>query len=52
MQFMDAMVMTTTATDCVWSFPGAAEAQEAASVGSAELPEADMGLRPDAQSTG
>lgn len=52
MQSMDVMATTTTATDCVWSFPGAAGAQEAVSVGSVELPEADMGLRPDAPSTG
>lgn len=52
MQSMDVMVMTMTATDCVWSFPGAAGAQEAGSVGSVALPEADMGLHPDAQSTG
>lgn len=52
MQCMGVMVMTTTATDCVWSSLGAAGAQEGASVGSVELPEADTGLRPDAQSTG
>lgn len=52
MRSMDVMVTTTTATDCVWSFLGAAGAQEAVSVGSVELPEADMGLRPDAPSTG
>lgn len=52
MQFTGVMVMTTTATDCVWSFLAAAGAQEAVSVGSVELLEADMGLHPDAQSTG
>lgn len=52
MQSMGVMVMTTTAIDCVWSFLGAAGAQEAASVGSVELPEADMGPRPGAPSTG
>lgn len=52
MRSMDAMVMTTTATDCVWSFPGAAGAQEAGLEGSVELPEADTALHPDARSTG
>lgn len=52
MPSMGVMVMTTTATDCVWSFLGAAEAPEEVSAGSVELPEADMGLRPDAPSTG
>lgn len=46
------MAMTTTATDCVWSFPGAAGAPEVASVGSGVPREADTDLRPDAQSTG
>lgn len=46
------MAMTTTATDCVWSFLGAAGAPEVASVGSEVLQEADTDLRPDAQSTG
>lgn len=46
------MAMTTTATDCVWSFPGVAGAPEAALVGSEVLQEADMDLHPDAQSTG
>lgn len=46
------MAMTTTATDCVWSFPGAAGAPEVALVGSEVLPEADTDLHPDAQSTG
>ena len=52
MQSMDVMGMTMTATGCVWSSPGAAGAQEAGSGGSAELREADMGLRPGAPSTG
>lgn len=46
------MAMTTTATGCVWSFPGVAGAPEAALVGSEVLQEADMDLHPDAQSTG
>lgn len=46
------MAMTTTATDCVWSFPGVAGAPEEALVGSEVLQEADMDLHPDAQSTG
>lgn len=46
------MAMTTTATDCVWSFPGVAGAPEAALVGSEVFQEADMDLHPDAQSTG
>lgn len=46
------MAMTTTATDCVWSFPGAAGAPEVALVGSEVLQEADTDLPPDAQSTG
>lgn len=52
MRSMDVMGMTTTAIDCVWSFLAAAGAQGAASVVSVELPEADTGLHPDAQSTG
>lgn len=52
MQCTDATATTTTATDCVWSFPGAAGAPEVASVGSGALPEADTDLHPDAQSTG
>lgn len=52
MRSMDVMGMTTTATDCVWSFLAAAGAQEVASVVSVELLEADTGLHPDAQSTG
>lgn len=46
------MAMTTTATDCAWSFPGAAGAPEVALVGSEVLQEADMDLHPGAQSTG
>ncbi len=52
MQSTDAMVMITTATDCVWSFPGAAGAQEADTAESVALQEADMGPHPGAQSTG
>lgn len=52
MQSMDAMVMTTTATGCVWNFRGAAGAPEAVSAGSAVRPEADMDLHLDALSTG
>lgn len=52
MRSMGEMVMTTTATGCVWSFLGAAEAQEAVSVGSVERLEVDTGRHPDGQSTG
>lgn len=52
MPSMDVMVMTTTATDCVWSFLEVAGAPEAGLVGSVELPEADMDHHPGAQSTG
>lgn len=52
MPCMDAMVMTTTATDCVWSFLEAAGAPEAGLVASVELPEADTDLHPGAPSTG
>lgn len=52
MRSMDAMVMTMTATDCVWNSLGAAGAPEAVLEGSVELPGADMGLHPDAPSTG
>ena len=48
----DAMVMTTTATGCEWSSPGAAGAPEAGLEGSAEPREAGTGPRPDAPSTG
>lgn len=46
------MAMTTTATDCVWSFLGVAGGPEAVLVGSEVLQEADMDLHPDAPSTG
>lgn len=52
MQSMGGMVMIMTATGCVWSFLGAVGAREAGSVGSVELPGADMGPHPDAPSTG
>lgn len=52
MPSMDVMGTTTTATDCGWSFHGAAEAPEAVTGGSVEHPGEDMDLHPDAQSTG
>lgn len=51
MPCMDVMATTTTATDCVWSFPGAAGAPEEG-LASEEHPEADTDPRPDGPSTG
>lgn len=52
MRCTGAMVTTTTATGCGWSFPGAEGAPEAVSAGSAVLLEADTDLHPGAPSTG
>lgn len=52
MRYTGVMATTTTATDCEWSFLGAAEAPEAALVGSEGRREADTDPHPDAQSTG
>lgn len=51
MPSMDVMDTTTTATDCVWSSPGAAGDPEEG-LGSEERPEADMDPPPDDLSTG
>lgn len=52
MRSTGVMAMTTTATDCEWSFLGAAGAPGVALVGSVVRLEADMDLHPGAQSTG
>lgn len=52
MRSTGVMAMTTTATDCEWSFLAAAGAPEVALVGSVVRLEADMDLHPGAQSTG
>lgn len=52
MRSTGVMATTTTATDCEWSFLGAAGAPEAALVGSEGRRGADTDPHPDAQSTG
>lgn len=51
MRSTGVMATTTTATDCEWSFLGAAGAPEAALVGSEGRREADTDPHPGAQST-